>query len=42
MKRTWNPALLVGVAIILLWAGVWLIGYLTGFQGEPRTFFKGQ
>lgn len=38
MKRTWNPALMVGVAILVLWGGIWLVGYLMGFQGEPSTF----
>ncbi|MFZ5826848.1 MAG: hypothetical protein ACOY94_21360 [Bacillota bacterium] len=40
MRRRWNPALLVGIAILALWVGVWLIGYLMGFSGEPRTFGK--
>ncbi len=40
MKKQWNPALLVGVAIVVLWVGVWLIGYLMGFEGNPDTFMK--
>lgn len=38
MKRSLNPAVLAGVAIVALVVGVWLIGYLMGFQGEPSTF----
>jgi hypothetical protein len=40
MKQKWSPALVVGIAILVLWAGVWLVGYLTGFSGQPETFFK--
>lgn len=39
-KRSWNPALVVAVAIGALWFGTWLIGYLMGFSGEPKTFGK--
>lgn len=38
VKAKVNPALLVGVAIAVLWAGVWLVGYLMGFSGDPETF----
>lgn len=41
MKRTWNPAVLVGVAILALWFGTWLVGYLMDFSGDPSTFFGG-
>lgn len=40
MKRTSNPAVIVGIAVLVLWVGVWLIGYLMGFSGEPNTFGK--
>lgn len=40
MQRRWNPAVLVGVGILALWAGIWLIGYLMGFAGEPESFGK--
>jgi len=40
LKKHWNPALIVGIAIIVLWGGVWLIGYLMGFQGDPDTFMR--
>lgn len=41
MKRSWNPAVVVGVAILALWLGTWLLGYLMGFSGSPETFFGG-
>ena len=40
MRRWRNPGLIVAVAIAALWAGVWLVGYLAGFSGEPETFLK--
>jgi len=38
MRTRLNPALVAGVAIAALWVGVWLIGYLMGFSGEPDSF----
>jgi hypothetical protein len=39
-RRNWNPALVVALAMLGLWLGTWLIGYLMGFSGEPETFGK--
>ncbi len=38
MRVRLNPGWVVAVAIAVVWAGVWLVGYLAGFSGEPETF----
>ncbi|BAD41939.1 hypothetical protein [Symbiobacterium thermophilum] len=40
MRARFNPAVITAVAMVALFAGVWLVGYLAGFSGEPETFLK--
>ncbi|MEW8977646.1 MAG: hypothetical protein AB2385_04500 [Symbiobacterium sp.] len=38
MRVLRNPAVLVGLAMAVLFAVVWLVGYLAGYSGELETF----
>jgi len=38
MRARLSPGLVVAAAMVVFFAGVWLVGYLAGFSGEPETF----
>ncbi len=40
MRARMNPGVVVAVAMVAFFVGVWLVGYLAGFSGEPETFLK--
>jgi hypothetical protein len=33
--KRWGMPVLVAVAMVALWVGIWLVGYLMGYQEVP-------